>query len=183
MVGEIVRLPLRAFVRAASLAVRGTEEMATLALRAVGVASRSDHSSEPPRQARERAKPATPRTGARATPVRRTTEPCVAQREPTHAPSQPPEPEPVHVSEEPALVEEFAEAGAEEGAGAQVTVDEPWKGYRRMTAQDVLDRIERASQAELAAIALYETANRHRRAILSEVERQLASGDAGGSRN
>ncbi len=81
------------------------------------------------------------------------------------------------------LVEEFAEAGAEDGAGAQVTVDEPWKGYRRMTAQDVLDHIEGASQAELAAITLYETANRHRHAILSAVERQLAVGDGGGSRD
>ncbi len=115
--------------------------------------------------------------------MRRTTEPRAARRAPTPAPSPPPEPEPVHVSEEPTLVEEFAEAGAEEGAGAQVTVDEPWKGYGRMTAQDVLDRIERAGPAELAAITLYETANRHRHAILSAVERQLAVGDGGGSRD
>ena len=87
------------------------------------------------------------------------------------------------MSEEPTLVEEFAETGAEEGAGAEVTVVEPWEGYHHMTAQDVLARLEHSSQAELAAITLYETANRHRHAILSAVERQLAEESRGGSRN
>jgi hypothetical protein len=205
MVGEIVMLPLRVTVRAASLAVRGAEEMATLAFRAIGVVSRHDHSPAPPPQPPAKTTPAKPpRTAgpgpARAAqsrparpahprPSRRSTERRVTEREPepaspsTPAPPPSPEAEPGHVSEEPTLVEEFAEAGAEEGAGAQVTVDEPWDGYGHMTAQDVLDLIERASKAELAAITLYETANRHRQAILAAVERQRALGGRGESRN
>ncbi|MGZ4296959.1 MAG: hypothetical protein ACXVE4_07330, partial [Solirubrobacteraceae bacterium] len=37
--------------------------------------------------------------------------------------------EPSHVSEEPELVAEFAEPGAEEGVGAQLRIVEPWAGY------------------------------------------------------
>src|SRR5205814_1916344 len=39
---------------------------------------------------------------------------------------------PAHVSEEPELVAEFAEPGAEEEAGAEVEIAEPWEGYDRM---------------------------------------------------
>jgi hypothetical protein len=81
--------------------------------------------------------------------------------------------EPIHVSEEPELVEEFAEPGAEDGAGAEVTVSEPWTGYRRMTAQDVVDRLSDATPAELAAVQLYERAQRGRETVLTAVARQF----------
>jgi len=96
-------------------------------------------------------------------------------------PSEPPTPgapaqvtaEPIHVSAEPTLVEEFAEPGAEQGAGAEVHVDPPWDGYERMTAKQVITRLETADQAEAAAIALYEGNNRRRRTVMNAVEREL----------
>jgi hypothetical protein len=60
--------------------------------------------------------------------------------------------EPAHVSEQPELVRETAEPGAEEGAGAAVTVREPWDGYRQMSAKEVIARIADATPAELAAV-------------------------------
>jgi hypothetical protein len=51
-------------------------------------------------------------------------------------------PEPAHVSEEPELVAESADRGSEEGAGAELHVDEPWSGYARMTAADIRSRLQ-----------------------------------------
>ena len=89
--------------------------------------------------------------------------------------------EPAHVSEEPVLVRESAEPGAEEGAGARITVIEPWTGYGRMNATDVIDRVRTASVAELAALRLYEARHRARRTVLAAVDRQLKLA-AGGRR-
>lgn len=77
------------------------------------------------------------------------------------------------MTEEPVLVAESAEPGAEEGAGARITVIEPWTGYRRMNARDVIDRVRTASVAELAALRLYEARHRARRTVLAAVDRQL----------
>ncbi len=81
--------------------------------------------------------------------------------------------EPVHVSEEPELVREEAEPGAEDGAGAQLNVIEPWKGYARMSARDVIARARQATAAELAAVRLYEARHRSRQTVLAAVDRQL----------
>jgi hypothetical protein len=79
----------------------------------------------------------------------------------------------VHVSEEPELIREEAEPGAEEGAGASVTINPPWDGYQRMAARQVIARLEGASAAELAAVQLYESSNRSRQTVLEAVERRL----------
>ena len=92
---------------------------------------------------------------------------------PRHAPEWPPAREPVHVSEEPELVREVAEPGAEEGAGASVTVLEPWSGYAHMNAREVIARAGQASPAELAAVRLYESRHRSRQTVLAAVDRQL----------
>ena len=88
--------------------------------------------------------------------------------------------QPVHVSEEPELVREVAEAGAEDGAGAAITVAEPWNGYGRMSAKDVIARARAGNAAELAAVRLYESRHRSRQTVLAAVDRQLklASGSA-----
>jgi hypothetical protein len=72
-------------------------------------------------------------------------------------------------------VEEVAEPGAEDGAGAQVHVAEPWPGYRALRAADVIDRIAKASPEELAAIELYELSGRKRRTVIAAAQRQLGS--------
>ena len=78
---------------------------------------------------------------------------------------------PAHVSEEPQLVEAFAEPGAEDGA--EVQVREPWEGYARLTAKEVMGRLADASPEALAAVELYERAHRNRRTVLSGADRQL----------
>lgn len=80
--------------------------------------------------------------------------------------------EPLHVDDEPELVGEFAEAGAEEGVGAQLRVDAPFPGYNRMRVADIQGRIEAASMAEIAVIQLYEGTHRNRRSVLDAVERR-----------
>lgn len=90
-------------------------------------------------------------------------------------PAEPGTVEPTHVSEEPVLVREEAEPGAEEGAGASVNVREPWDGYGKLSARDVVDRLTGATAAEIAAVQLYEMAHRSRQTVLQAAERQLKS--------
>src|SRR4051794_29707574 len=93
--------------------------------------------------------------------------PAAADAPPAFA--QPAEPahideEPAHIDDEPELVAEFSDPGAEEGAGAELHVDEPWHGYRSMSAADVRERVAVAEAAELAVVQLYESTHRKRRA-------------------
>jgi hypothetical protein len=80
---------------------------------------------------------------------------------------------PDHVDEEPVLVAEAAEEGAEDGAGAELHVEPPWDGYERMTAGDIRDRLAAASATEAAAVELYESTHRSRRSVLDAAERML----------
>jgi hypothetical protein len=84
-----------------------------------------------------------------------------------------PEPAPAHVSREASFVESFADPGAEDGPGAAVHIAEPWTGYGRMTANEVIARFAGASAEELAAVALYERAHRGRRTVLAAADRAL----------
>ena len=88
--------------------------------------------------------------------------------------------EPVHVSAEPELVREEAEPGAQDGAGASVTIRPPWEGYEHMSAREVIARLGDASAAELAAVQLYESSNRSRQTVLEAVERRLKSANGRG---
>jgi type IV secretory pathway VirB10-like protein len=99
----------------------------------------------------------------------------------TEEPRAPLVEEPGHVSEEPELVEESAEPGAEDGAGARITVAEPWNGYGRMSAKDVIDRARTANVAELATMRLYEARHRARQTVLVAVDRQLKLANRGRS--
>jgi hypothetical protein len=92
-----------------------------------------------------------------------------------------PEPEPAHVSEEPELVEEIAEPGAEDGAGASIEIAEPWPGYRGLTAAEVIARIDDATPAELAGIELYESVHRNRQTVLAAAQRSLKTKTGRGS--
>lgn len=181
MVGQLITLPLRLTARAGSLMLRGTEAVLTRVLALAGQpvsadppagtgdALPTDIAAPPPPQA----EPAPPQAEI----------PAVEQSAATpEAPADVP-PEPVHVSEEPELIREEADSGAADGAGAQVTVDEPWEGYARLKARDVIARLSGASQAELAAVTLYEGAHRARQTVLSAVERQLALTARGGTSN
>jgi hypothetical protein len=86
---------------------------------------------------------------------------------------------PAHVSEEPVLVAESAERGAEEGAGAELHVDEPWPGYARMTAANIRVRLSAAGPAAAAAVRLYEAAHKGRSSVLEAATREINARPSG----
>ena len=78
------------------------------------------------------------------------------------------------MDEDPVLVAEVAEEGAEEGAGAELTVEPPWDVYDHMTAADIKDRLAAATAVEAAAVELYESTHRNRRSVMDAAARALA---------
>jgi diacylglycerol O-acyltransferase / wax synthase len=87
--------------------------------------------------------------------------------EPVPSPEPEPEPEPDEV------VAETADPGAEEGAGPQVHVSEPWPGYDGMRAPDLIAQLDAASEEALGVVRLYEASHRRRRDVLEAAERAL----------
>jgi hypothetical protein len=71
-------------------------------------------------------------------------------------------------------VAEAAEEGAEEGAGAEVTVNEPWPGYDRMNAADIEDRLVAEGAETAAAVSLYEASRKGRAAVLEAASRSMS---------
>ena len=200
MAGKLIMLPLRVWLRSARLLTRAAGGAAgravSLAGQTIGVTSPNGSSSDHGRHSGS----ATAETGWREEsieqpvspidveqpldePERRQapaeppdtprTHPVSAVRPPREEPEAPVVREPVHVSEEPELVREEAEPGAEDGAGARVTVTQPWNGYAQMNAREVIARARQASAAELAAVRLYESRHRGRQTVLAAVDRQL----------
>lgn len=99
--------------------------------------------------------------------------PAPAPAEPPSAAAMPVPDEAKTLDDEPDLVGEFGEAGAEEQAGAEVTVDEPWPGYERMNVKAIEDRLTAASRELLAAVVLYEGWNKKRASVRRAAERRL----------
>ena len=60
--------------------------------------------------------------------------------------------------------------GAEGGPGPELHVDEPWEGYAGMGLDEVLARLETATDAELAVVRMYETQHENRQAVLLATE-------------
>ena len=189
MTGKLITLPVRVWFRSARLL---THVACDAAGRAYSLArpSQAPERRAQPHQAERRGEPhqrehrSEPRRRERRDEPRH--EPARSQQ-PRPMPVRPlhPElteepvdagPEPVHVSEEPQLVQESAEPGAEDGAGAAVTVMEPWDGYSHMNAREVIARARQAGRAELAAVRLYEARHRSRQTVLAAVDRQLKVG-------
>ena len=123
---------------------------------------------------------ATPSTSAQApkAPPPAAAEPPPPPAAEAAAPPRSADISPGHVSEELQFVEAFAEPGAEEGAGAAVHVMEPWRGYRQMTANEVIERLADASREELAAVLLYEGGHRRRQTVIAEARRSLREATA-----
>jgi len=166
MLSELITLPVRAGMRVARLSLYTAQE---------GLRLSSAVAEEVVRAVRPESSEGAP--AAEPEPIRRPSMPP--------APASPPRPpvasapEPAHVSAGAVLVEEVAEAGAEAGAGAEIHVDEPWPEYGRMTAPDVVARLEQAGPAELGAVQLYERTHRARPSVLTAAERQLESATGG----
>jgi hypothetical protein len=96
-----------------------------------------------------------------------------AQRGPSPPPRREPPLEEEHVDEGAVLVAEVAETGAEDGAGAELEIQEPWDGYDEMTADQIVDVISDAGRESLAAVELYEAMNKNRHTVLEAAERRL----------
>ena len=94
-------------------------------------------------------------------------------RTPAAVEPEPPPPSP-HIEEEPnTLVAAVAEPGAEDGAGAELRVQEPWDGYARMKVADISDHLSAESNEALLAVRLFEVTHKNRRGVLAAVEREL----------
>jgi hypothetical protein len=199
MVGDLIMLPVRIGVGASRLWLRAAGQGVAVAANAAtklldsatGRQSVSDGMGGP-------ARPLPPERRARSVGVRapaeRVQEPprprppsasdALGSAPPPAAPPRtPPEPEPPHVSEEPVLVDAFSEPGAEDGAGAELHVEEPWSGYDQMNAKQVVARLGEAGPAELAAVQLYESGHRARQTILTSVARELRTANGRGRRS
>ena len=68
---------------------------------------------------------------------------------------------------------ESADVGATDTPGPEVTVGEPWSGYRRAKAAEVVAALPDISREELTVAQLYETTHRGRKTVLQAIERQL----------
>jgi hypothetical protein len=198
MAGKLITLPLRVSLRSAQLLTRAAGGVAgrTFSITALAIQIASPgRSGGPARDAAPRPAPASrapsrheqpPEEAVSPVGVEHPPAPRAGAAEPPATPTFPPAvspdellDEPAHVSEEPELVAESAEPGAEEGAGADITVIEPWAGYGRLKAKDVIDRARTASVAELAAMRLYEARHRARQTVLAAVDRQLTLANGG----
>ena len=184
-VGRVVGL---AASRGASGSDTGPAEVANLARRRPDSSDRFEGGSRtgdaqpttavrPPERAAARPSPRRETRAAEAPPGAGA-KPSVEAEPPPRTQSEPP-----HVSEEATLVEEFAEPGAEEGAGAEIRIAPPWDDYSEMNARQVIARLGSASQAELAAVQLYESSHRGRQTILNAVQRELRSANGSSSRS
>lgn len=83
------------------------------------------------------------------------------------------------IEEDSELVAEFAEPGAEEGAGARVTVEPPWEGYDNQTATEIRQSLSDATPTAAAAVKLYESTHRGRTSVLRAAERAMKGSRAG----
>jgi hypothetical protein len=171
MTGKLITLPLRVWFQSAWLLTRTAGAVAgraySLAGQTLGARSPNGSGSEYVDARRARAEQ----------PREHRDEPTPMRPPQAQFAEEPPAREPVHVSEERELVRESAEPGAEDGAGATVTVIEPWNGYTHMNARDVIARAKQADRAELAAVRLYESGHRSRQTVLAAVDRQLKAGN------
>jgi hypothetical protein len=187
--GSLITLPLRISLRTARAALRTTRDAADAGLGLLELvgelvergASGRAPTARPAPPAPERSDgepvpsasngrgPARPVVPVEAVEAVEAVEPVEPVR-----PVEPVDPvEAVHVDAEAEIVEEVAEPGAEDGAGAQIHVAPPFHGYDALRAADVVARLRGADVAQLGAIELYEQTHRRRRTVLEAVAREL----------
>jgi hypothetical protein len=138
--------------------------------------------------------PAEPADAAPVTPVRpraragSADDAPVTPLRPRPTPPPPPPPPPPADEPPPAAAEAFGppeptrgeaararEAAREAEAtddspGPEVHVDEPWPGYRKLRAPDIVDRLQAADDATKAMVRLFESGHRKRRTVLAATE-------------
>ena len=171
---SLAREPVRLTLRVWELGLSGAASAARLGLELLDPERSTPEHYPPPPAATVRgnggapdAVDAAPGAGAASGPTQTESPPADAP------PAVPDELIPDHVDEEVVLVAEVAEEGAEEGAGPELHIDEPWDGYDQMAAVEVCDRLTAATPELAAAVELYEATRRSRRSVLEAAERAL----------
>jgi hypothetical protein len=67
--------------------------------------------------------------------------------------------------------EALREAEATAGSpGPEIRIDEPWPGYAKLRALDIVDRLAAADEATKAMVRLFESEHRKRRTVLAATE-------------
>ena len=189
MVHEVITTPLRIGAQAARSGLRVVGRAITLGLSAgerlidAAIPRRDGAAGAPdPAEASSSAAAAPPPSGDEPAPTATPRATSMAPVPPAASESgtvgAAPAPTPAHVSRDVRHVEAFADPGAEDGVGAAVHIEEPWRGYGHMTANDIITRLTTASREELAAVALYERAHRDRRTVVAAAERELRQATA-----
>jgi hypothetical protein len=176
---DLLRLPLAVAtlpIRVGIGALKLGAGLARTAVDAVAAPPSPDPAPPPPP-----APPPTPAATPRATTPPAPEPPRTESPPPVEPPPPvaPPDLTPDHVDEEVELVVETAEQGAEDGAGAEVDVEEPWPGYARMRATEITARLAGAGEAVAAAVTLYENAHKRRRSVLDAAARALSGRPSG----
>ncbi len=156
MAGSLLMLPIRIGVRTARVSLVAGRELADIGLATLAAVERMlGEDSHPEPELREDAEPVDE------------SPPAVSVRDP----------EPGSIAEptidEAELVEEFADPGAEDGAGASLRVAPPFQGYDELRAPDVIARLPVADIAELGETELYERSHRARRTVLDAIAREI----------
>jgi hypothetical protein len=170
---SLAREPVRVTLRVWELGLSGAASVARLGLELLDQGSADSH------EAAERYPPPPPRSpvngGAPDLVDVKPPAPADAPSAADAPPALPDELIPDHVDEEVVLVAEVAEEGAEEGAGPELHIDEPWDGYDQMTAPQISDRLTAGGAELAAAVDLYERTRKSRRTVLEAAERALKS--------
>jgi hypothetical protein len=89
---------------------------------------------------------------------------------PAPAPPTPPEAVPPEPTPGQAAREREARREAEatpDSPGAQIRVDEPWPGYRKQPAAEIVARLNGSDEATRAVVRLFESRHRKRKTVLA----------------
>ena len=171
--------PLRRPLALAMSLGEGVLEVALTVIREVrsalddGPAATPEAAGPPAPAATSRVRRSRPAPSPKRRPRSAARTPGPAQSTPA-APAGPPASEKVKtVDDAPVPVAQFGGEGAEEDAGAEVRVAEPWDGYAAMNAAQVRNRLEGADRETLAAVVLYEGFGKSRSSVIQTAERRL----------
>lgn len=187
---RVAEVSLTVARRAGSLALSTARQVAGMVAERRRAQSRSRSSWTPPPPVSTRPASTMPRQPPPAAPASARTpapEPAADPATPAAAPAGATPATPVtpaataaapdaaadHVDREAVVVAESADAGAAEGAGPQIRIGEPWKGYGSLTAKEINDRLATASPESLAIARLYEASHRNRVTVLREIDRRM----------
>lgn len=189
---KLLTIPLRVGFEATRTAVTISMRLTGAAIHLLRPSGGSRSHAGPPSSPRTAGPPTAERTSrSTAPPEARTNgqpEPTITPRAAAPAPPPPPVTPPQDqpdtplsaaddavktIDDEDEVVAEYAEAGAEEGAGAQLDIEEPWEGYADMNADTVISRIGEADAATLAVVELFEHTHKQRQTVLAAAEKRL----------